>query len=207
MGRYIFDGWPRSLIAVPTGIMNTAKRQEFNDPGHAHFLTFSIYRRCQIFTDDRAGKMLAEAMMNARERQDFALWGYVFMPEHVHLLIWPRREAYSVGEILRTIKGTFARAYLREMAGRHSPCLRRLAVATLSGAGHRVWQRGGGYDRNLFTPELIHRAIEYIEYNPVRRGLVDEPCEWKWSSARARAGYKEVPIQIDEVRWAWAVTD
>jgi putative transposase len=63
----------------------------------------------------------------------------------------------------------------------------------------RFWQAGGGYDRNLFDLEKIKGVIEYIEFNPVRRGLVANSLDWEWSSARARNGYLQVPLQIDKL--------
>ena len=51
---------------------------------------------------------------------------------------------------------------------------------------HRFWQRGGGFDRNMWNPKAIYDAIEYIETNPVRAKLVTSPHEWNWSSARVR---------------------
>ena len=48
----------------------------------------------------------------------------------------------------------------------------------------RFWQEGPGYDRNLTRPAMALAAIDYLHNNPVRRGLVKEPLDWKWSSAR-----------------------
>ena len=63
---------------------------------------------------------------------------------------------------------------------------------------HWVWQPGGGFDRNLHNRDAIRRAIEYIEYNPVRRGLVRGATEREYSSARARMGATNVLVPIDE---------
>ena len=46
----------------------------------------------------------------------------------------------------------------------------------------RFWQRGGGYDRNLWEPRYIWEMIDYIHANPVRRGLCAVPEQWPWSS-------------------------
>ena len=62
-----------------------------------------------------------------------------------------------------------------------------------------MWQAGGGFDRNLTEWDRIHKGIEYIEWNPVRRGLVVDPVQWEWSSAQARAGLANVPLPIDSV--------
>lgn len=52
----------------------------------------------------------------------------------------------------------------------------------------RFWQRGGGYDRNIVTDHKLVEKIHYIHNNPVQRGLVDQPTDWKWSSARFYEG-------------------
>ncbi|HEX4130717.1 MAG TPA: hypothetical protein VHZ24_11800 [Pirellulales bacterium] len=48
----------------------------------------------------------------------------------------------------------------------------------------RFWQEGGGYDRNLTTSKAAYSVIDYLHLNPVRRGLVEHPRQWKWSSFR-----------------------
>ena len=62
----------------------------------------------------------------------------------------------------------------------------------------RFWQAGGGFDRNLWNPEAIHRAINCIEANPVRANLAAAPKDWTWSSAYARAtGWGVIPDNTD----------
>src|SRR5207253_11093178 len=68
---------------------------------------------------ERACRWLAHAINDARKGLEFALWAYVFMPEHVHLLIYPRRPQYDVQIILQNIKepvGRQAVEYLRRRA-------------------------------------------------------------------------------------------
>ena len=48
---------------------------------------------------------------------------------------------------------------------------------------YRFWQDGGGYDRNYVTPVEIRKQIDYIHNNPVRRGLVENAVDYRWSSA------------------------
>lgn len=177
------------------------RRMSFNDPGHAHFLTFSCFRRCQLFTDDGACRLKACSIDRARDLHAFELWSYVFMPDHVHLLIRPLHPQYSIPQILKAIKGPFAKWLLSDWKLRYPGRLKRLEIRTPTGIGHRVWQRGGGFDRNLYSHDLIRQAIDYIEYNPVRNGLVANPAQWMWSSVRARLGHSDVPLRIDEIKW------
>lgn len=56
-------------------------------PGHIHFLTFSTYQRLLLLSNDAWRHMLAEQLERACKNHDVALWAYVFMPDHVHLLV------------------------------------------------------------------------------------------------------------------------
>lgn len=61
----------------------------------------------------------------------------------------------------------------------------------------RFWQAGGGYDRNVGDESTLRTMIDYIHQNPVRRGLVDRPEDWIWSSARWYAGLDPVVLEMD----------
>jgi putative transposase len=177
-----------------------SRRHAHNDPGHAHFLTFSCYRNQQLLTDDRTNTLLAQAIEAARDAEQFRLWAYVFMPNHVHLLICPTTDDYSVPSILRRIKEPVTRSIVRTWQEEAPKKLARLRARQGRRTVHRFWQAGGGYDRNLTNWHDIGRAVEYIEYNPVRRGLVADPAEWKWSSARARAELPGVALSVDSLK-------
>ena len=131
-------------------------------------------------------------------------WAYVVMPEHVHLLIMPQRESHVIARICRRMKEPVSRRVLDEWSGECPDRLDppRRADLTNGQVPRRFRQPGGGYDRNLHNPDAIERAIDYIEWNPVRRGLVADPLHWTWSSARARVGETDVPLRIDPVSGA-----
>jgi hypothetical protein len=73
--------------------------RRLNEPGHAHALTFSCFRRQPFLSRDRTRRWMLEAIASARATHGFHLWAYVLMPEHLHLLIWPPAPEYDVGAI------------------------------------------------------------------------------------------------------------
>jgi len=121
--------------------MNKTRHISFNEPGHAHFLTFSCFRRCQLFTDNCACRFLAQSIDRAHDLLEFDLWAYVFMPDHIHLLIRPWQPEYSMPQILSAIKGPFAKRLLktgkRDIHIDSNGCkpVRQLALAIASGSG------------------------------------------------------------------------
>jgi putative transposase len=159
------------------------RRPEMNEPGHAHELTFTCFRSYPFLRAERTCQWLADEVYEARRELEFELWAYVFMPEHVHLLIVPEQVVYQVRAILTAIKEPVARKAIAHLC-EHSPeWLQRITVKRGTRLRRRFWQPGGGFDNNATDPKVILRMIEYIHGNPVRRGLVKKVEDWKWSSA------------------------
>jgi putative transposase len=175
------------------------KRKYYNIPGHFHYLTFTCYQRKQFLNDATICQWLADNLDLARSIELFRLYSYVFMPEHIHLLIQPARDEYSMSQIMRRIKEPFTRRVVAHWKRTFPEKMSQIQAKFGSRIIFRFWQAGGGYDRNLFDLDKIKSVIEYIEYNPVRRGLVANPIDWKWSSARARSGHTDVPLRIDKL--------
>ena len=181
--------------------MNAPHRKRvrsYNIPGHAHELTFSCFRRLPLLSGDRTRRWFVDALEDARRDLDLALWAYVIMPEHVHVLCWPRQTAYEVRLIRTAFKVPVQRKALKFLRQRAPAFLEQLQDCQPNGQVHyRFWQRGGGYDRNVMGPTTLVQMIEYIHNNPVRRGLVPKATDWIWSSARFYAGATRVPIRMD----------
>jgi putative transposase len=170
----------------------------YNDPGHAHALTFSCYRRQAFLSKDGSRRWLIDAINDARDQHRFHVWAYVIMPEHAHLLIWPTEPEYDISRILYSIKKPVtnrAQSFVRRMAPEF---LARMEDRQPSGERHyRFWQRGGGYDRNVVEDATVLTQIEYIHNNPVRRRLCVMPEDWFWSSAADYVGIRVGPLSID----------
>ncbi len=170
--------------------------KRYNIPGHAHELTFSCYKRKTFLKSKYANHFLADAINKSRERYNFEVWAYVFMPEHVHLLIFPRNEEYAISEILKSIKVSSSKRTVYFLGRKFPGALIHLETGLVK-PKHRFWQHGGGYDRNYWEREKIIQQVEYIHNNPVRRGFVENPCEWTWSSAKFWMTGEDGPVLVE----------
>ena len=154
----------------------------YNIAGNAHELTFSCYKSQAFLSKERTCKYLIESIKSSREKHEFDIWAYVLMPNHVHLLICPKQEQYSISEILQSIKQPVSRktiAYLKE----YNPSGLKYLATSQKHRPYRFWQKGGGYDRNILKDKTVINIVRYIHNNPVRKGLVETPEQWKFSSA------------------------
>jgi putative transposase len=165
--------------------------RHYDNLGTARFLTFSCFRKRPVFSSDAACSVFLRRLSELRSCSRVKILGYVVMPDHVHLVLYPP-DGLRLGLAIGQVKSLAA----REILAFGGP---PLAVGRASSAEiHKIWERRC-YDHNCRTPETVREKIAYCHNNPVRRGLVSEPGEWEYSSFRWYAGEREVPLGIDAV--------
>ena len=173
----------------------------YNVPGHLHFLTFSCYRRMPLLSNETWLGWLGAAVRTACQDFDFALWAYVFMPEHVHLLVKPRKVLYDVSKFRKSLKQSASKRIVNHLQKCRSALLGRLRVQERPGKEcFRFWQEGPGHDKNLWSMEKAVEKAKYCHRNPVERKLVASPEQWRWSSfRRLELGQKtNQPLLLDD---------
>jgi putative transposase len=130
-----------------------------------HFVTISCYRRQALFAAAEVRDWFLDSLERARRKYEFVVVGYVVMPEHIHMLIGEPNQG-SVSTVVQVVKQWTARAALPIVGG------------------ERFWQTRF-YDFNIGINEKKRmEKLRYIHRNPVKRGLVADPPDWMWSSAR-----------------------
>jgi putative transposase len=139
---------------MPEGLVRLQKTGQF------HFITFSCYHRLPYLARPHAMQLFEEALERARKKYRFVVAGYVAMPEHVHLVVSEPKKG-MLDDAIKAIK---------------------LSVS-LRTVQRPFWQ-ARYYDFNVFTKEKRVEKLRYMHRNPVVRGLVTKPEDWKWSSFR-----------------------
>jgi putative transposase len=110
------------------------------------------------------------------------------MPEHFHLLVSePQEETLST--VMQALKLGFARRVLSAQ---------RRSGALQAGEKQRIWQ-ARFYDFNVWSEGKHREKLRYIHRNPVKRGLVDEPDQWQWSSFCSYACGEPGVVRINDV--------
>ena len=193
------------MLLPPTGakhvLNNTMKFKtltHYNLPGHAHELTFSCHNKQNFLVHDEICGRVIEAMEYSRRLHSIHIWAYVIMPNHVHLIIFPLKSEYQISKILWALKYPVSRWAICQFES-HARNLYAMTeeLSPKNLITHKFWQRGGGYDRNLTTPDIIWASIDYMHNNPVRKRLVEIALDWKWSSAGFYAGSATYPMRMD----------
>jgi putative transposase len=118
-----------------------------------------------------------ESLERTRHRYEMRVYGYVVMPEHVHLLVSePKIDVLAT--VIQSLKVSL---------------VRRSEKLRLEGT---FWQKRY-YDHNIREGNSFGEKLSYIPWNPVRRGLCAAPIDWKWSSFRRYATGELGPVEVE----------
>jgi len=164
--------------------------------GDLHFVTFSCYQRRALLGTAEARDFFVMILDEVRAHYGFRLAGYVVMPEHVHLLMSEAKEA-NPSIVLQVLKQRVSRGLRGGMRGKPEGWL----SPDFAGMGEKdehFWERRF-YDFNVWSEGKVREKIEYMHANPVARGLVEHPGEWRWSSWSEYEKGERGLIRIDAV--------
>ena len=154
--------------------------------GDLHYITCSCYQRKPFLGSASRRDLFLKSLEQVRQRYEFQVPGYVVMPEHFHLLIGEPDDG-NVSLVMQVLKQRVARQCRAE--GRLG-----LPDDVLPQA---FWQ-ARFYDFNVFTKKKVIEKLDYIHWNPVKRGLVASPELWRWSSDRFYALGEEGLVKIED---------
>ena len=165
-----------------------SSRRIYDRERHAHFLTFSCYKRRRLLDFDRAKKIVLGVLNSQLTKQRGRCAGFVVMPNHVHAIVWfPAHDQGSV--------------FVKQWKQRSSVQIKRL----LRNGMHRyartidlddpVWQ-AGFYDFNIYGAKKLWQKLNYMHQNPVEEGLVARASDWPWSSARHYEENRSVGVPV-----------
>ena len=148
-------------------------------PDAIYHVTSRGDRREDIFVDDDDLQMLLDVVATGMSRFNAQVLAYCLMGNHYHFVLHTRKANLSL--LMRHVNGVYTQAFNR----RHAK------------VGHLFQGRFKAIlvDRDAYLLEVCR----YVELNPVRARMVDEPAQWPWSSYRAHVGQVATPSWLDAV--------
>ena len=153
--------------------------KRFQQSAQSHFVTFTCYHRRRGFQSPAVYDLFVHVLEEMRCRFALCVYGYVVMPEHVHLLLSEPRGLLA--DAMHYLKLSFAK---RLVAG-------------------AFWQKRY-YDRNVRDEREFVEKLRYTHRNPVKAGLCELPEDWPWSSFRHYALREKGVVEIES---EWTARD
>jgi putative transposase len=168
---------------------NMQYRRTFIDGG-TYFFTVNLLERNKSLLIDHID-LLKQSIQAVKSRHPFIIDAMVVLPDHLHA-IWPLPiNDHNYPTRWRLIKSTFSRGITKT---------ERINQSRFYKNERGIWQRR--YWEHLIRDELDYqRHVDYIHYNPVKHGYVDNPTDWPHSSI-----HKFIRDGIIDENWAVDIT-
>ncbi len=173
-------------------------RYKITDARAPHFLTATVNNWLPLFTRPETVQILLDSWRYLQQESDFTLYGYVILENHLHMVA----ASSDLGLDIQRFKSWTAREILLLLQKRRSQ--RMLELLALFKRRHKtastyqVWEEGS-HPQLVESEAVMRQKLNYIHQNPVKRGYVELPEHWRYSSARDYHGLKGL-IEVDR---AW----
>lgn len=162
-----------------------------------YFVTSTLVWWIPIFTSRTYFDILIEAFRFSQKEKGLQIYAFVILDNHLHAAL----SHPKLSQVLQSIKSYSAKIILNQLQKDD----KRWAINIFAyqkkhhktASTHQVWQEGF-HPQLIKDEEMLIEKIDYIHYNPVKRGLVAKPEHWIYSSASHYAG-KNCVLKIDEL--------
>jgi putative DNA methylase len=163
----LFDSMPQETLDAWLGEISSLPKKEYDIERRKRIDAYldQGYGSCYL-RDERIAETIQNALLHF-DGERYSLHAWVVMPNHVHVLYTPKA-GWELSQIAHSWKSYTANV-----------CNKAL------GRKGEFWQPEP-FDRYIRDEKHFANAVSYIENNPVKAGLCDNPEDWRWSSAYSK---------------------
>ena len=184
---------------MPTGY-------QIQDQDRLHFVTLQVVEWVDIFTRQKYRDIIIDALNYCSRHKALEIYGYVIMSNHIHLLARSGNE--NLSGTLRDFKSFTSKEILKAIdEGPESRTKWMLAIFKNAAIRHKrnsdyqFWTHEN-HAMEIFSSKFVEQKLDYIHTNPVRAGLVENPEEYIYSSAKNYAGENGL-VDVELVERIW----
>jgi REP element-mobilizing transposase RayT len=177
-----------------------SEKYKFVDKDGMYFVTMTTVGWVDLFTRFELKHVIVDSLRYCQKEKGLIIHAWCLMPSHLHMIVSTRQEKlsdimrdfkkFTSKELIKTIERIHEsrRGWMLELFGEVADHLHRVR-------NYKVWQ-DGNHPVLLYSPRVTRQKLDYIHNNPVADEIVDEPEEYRYSSARSyyskRKGYIEL---------------
>ena len=155
---------------------------KINEDSNLYFITSIIHCFVPLIFNDDLFKIILDSLIYCQQEKGLNIYDFVIMSNHVHAII-----SHAINERIAEIVRDFKRHTSKKISEylENLPRFNNLFWIKLfhSKIKNRVWQEGY-HPEAIISEKFFLQKLEYIHYNPVKKGYVEKPEDWKYSSAR-----------------------
>lgn len=146
-------------------------------PSCTYFVTTKTWENRELFRVFQVAQIVIERLLACRDQGAYRLHEFVMMPNHIHLLLTPKRDT-SLEKEMQLIKGGSSHQIHKQRGNKL-----------------QIWQ-AGFHEWTIRDRKDYQAKVEYIRMNPVQAGLVERPGDWAFGSANGKYSLDPPPERL-----------
>jgi len=167
-----------------------------------HFITPTVVSWIDIFTRKQFKDIVIDSLKYCCKNKGLLLYAYVIMSNHLHLII-RADDGFELSNIIRDFKRHTSSTIIKTMESSKFESRRKWLLNQFkyharfnsNTPTYQLWKRDN-YPIELESPSWILTRLNYIHNNPVKAGLVENPEDYIYCSARNYLDYEDVKIEV-----------
>ncbi|XZE53264.1 REP-associated tyrosine transposase [Planctomycetaceae bacterium SH139] len=168
-------------------------RYRFGDEHYPHFMTDTIVAWLPVLSHPELTQIVFDSWRFLQRERKIDILAFVVMENHLHWIAvgpqLPKRvgefKSFTASSIVRKMKELGFKTLLQELS--------YYKLRHKVDQNYQVWQEGS-HPKIIESDKVMWQKLEYIHNNPLRRGYIEDPIHWRYSSAR---NYAQLPGIID----------
>ncbi len=172
-----------------------SRKYKFHNPEGLYFISYTAVYWLDVFIRNEYKNILIESWKYCQQNKGLIIYAWVIMSSHVHMIISSRNEKPDniIRDIKRHTAGQLRRAIFENPQESRKEwmlwLMKRAGIKNKNNNDFQFWQQDNK-PIELTDNKLINQKLDYIHSNPVRAGIVSNPEDYIYSSARDYSGEK-----------------
>ena len=164
----------------------------------AYFITSTIVEWVPIFTSAGYFDILLSSLRFSQQKKNLKIYAFVIMDNHFHAVV----RHPQLSRVMQSIKSYTAAELVMQLKSDKKiwalNVFQNYKLYYKKESRYQIWQEGF-HPQMITDADMLTQKIEYIHWNPVKKGIVDDAEHWRYSSARRFAG-KECVLHVDSLQ-------
>ena len=173
-----------------------SRAYKFNDADGVYFISFATVGWIDVFTRRQYKDIVVDSLRYCQNEKGLELFAWCIMSNHLHLIA-RAKEGQQLQHIIRDLKKYTSKQVLKAIEDNPQESRKEWMLSIFRRAGeynsnnthYQFWQQDNR-PIVLWSSAVFDQKLDYLHYNPVEAGYVDEPEDYIYSSARDYSGIK-----------------
>ena len=169
---------------------------QYRITGEVYFVTDTVVDWVDIFSRPCYKHIIIESLKYCQEQKGLLIYAWVLMTNHLHMIVGSNGEN-KVSDIMRDFKKFTSKEIINTLKADIQESRRDWMLNRFEYAGrndkkiknYRFWPEGNDA-QEIFLQDYFNQKLEYLHQNPVKAEIVNNPEDYRYSSAIDYAGGK-----------------